>query len=69
MIPSAIGNLIGGTFFVGGFVAYLYAKRRQDTFMEWIRYICVPDVPINVWLTELWDQMFVDRPIKDERKT
>lgn len=68
IIPSTIGNIIGGTFLVGGFVSYLYAKRRQDTFLEWLEYICVPDVPLSEWFTELWHQLLADRPIKDERK-
>lgn len=66
IIPSLIGNLVGGGFLVGGFLAYLYAKPRQSSVWNWFKYIIVPDVSFSVWFRELGDQLINDRPVKEE---
>jgi formate/nitrite transporter len=65
LIPATIGNIIGGSFLVGAFCAYLYSKPRQSTFGEWLHYVCVPDVEVKEWFKELYLQLLNDRPIKE----
>lgn len=60
MVPSAIGNFIGGFVVVGGSCAYMYSWRKGtfDSFGSWLRFQLVPSKSLGDILSEVKEQFF-----------
>ena len=65
LIPSAIGNFIGGGVLLGGFLVYLYAMRSRQhaTLVAFLRYNLVPSKPLRAVVGEMVHQFRHDLPI------
>lgn len=67
MVPSAIGNLIGGGIMLGGFLVYLYnwkGRQHASSVREYLRYNFVPDSSVGAVVREMGHQFMHDLPIE-----
>jgi formate/nitrite transporter len=68
LVPSYIGNVIGGGVIVGLPLVYLYAweTRTHKNPIDWLRYNFVPDHSLKQELQDFWHQLLSPLPVAQE---
>ena len=68
LLPVTLGNIIGGTFLVGGFLTYLYCweKRKHASWRQWLIFNFVPVETWAEYARELRLHTFNNLPIGEE---